>query len=77
MMSIEIKVNGSIVAIVHARNSGYLSTMDDVCRYEWTGSEFPIEVKGDPAGFSGNLKHSRADGILELSANILRAMADK
>ena len=65
MLSIEIKVNGTLVAGINAINK----TGGAVSDYDFTGFHFPLsnDFRKHPETFDGEvLEYARADGILEL-----------
>jgi len=70
MFSVEIKVNGSLVAGINAINTtgGWKSN------YDFSGFQFPLtmDYRRHPTTFDGEvIGHNRSDGILKLLKLVL------
>jgi hypothetical protein len=73
MLTIEIKVNGNLVAAVSAANTGYYPD-GERCHYEARGVEFG-PLGSIPQAWASEVDHKRADGILTLAALLLKDAA--
>jgi hypothetical protein len=82
MMSVEIRINGSIVAALcaikidsryEAESDGYVGT------YEYQGAKFPINNQGPCITVNGTVSHRVQEGIevltTKLCAELARAQA--
>jgi hypothetical protein len=66
MMSVEIRVNGSIVGALCAVRS----EVAYVCTYEYQIASFPMNNKGPVITQNGKLTHPTTDGIEVLAAKL-------
>jgi hypothetical protein len=73
MMTVEMRVNGEIVAVIHAMNRRSIGVAPVKCVYEWTGAEWPIELDAPPRSAHGKLEHYRDDGIVRLVEKLAKA----
>ena len=68
MLSIEMKINGTIIGQIYAHNvDGYMS----MCSYKWHC--YFIGEDDDPCLVGGVLKHDRKDGFLKLQVLLTEA----
>jgi hypothetical protein len=63
MLSVEIKVNGTPVAVFHARNTGS-GYAEDVHTYDYTGADFPLKMDDVPNTKTGKFAHKYHQGIV-------------
>jgi len=75
MLTIEIRVNGNLVAVINAHNKGYTGTTLSECRYYWSGAEWPMTLDAAPRSSGGDVLHERTAGILPLTEKLCRAFA--
>lgn len=78
MLTIEIKVNGSVVALIQAANVSNFDAQPSV--YEAEGFIFSFRRAGVPTPslmWSSNLKHKRERGMLRLAAALLNDAVEK
>lgn len=77
MITVEIKVNGSLIAAVNAINRKFTGkehpTRGPQCEYEWTSAIFPMSLSGPVETHCGKLTHHRDDGAVELIRAICAA----
>lgn len=73
MLTIEIRVNGSIVVATTVTNS---RQDGDLCEYEYQQVTFPIDNKGPPKLAHGKFNHFRSDGVNELAKRLFQSVAD-
>lgn len=80
MISLEIRINGSLIAVINAINRTY--TVDEIhpsrgpkCRYEWTSAAFPVSLSQCAETYTGVLEHFRGDGAVKLVEAICNAHA--
>jgi hypothetical protein len=70
VISVEIRVNGNLIAALHAVNRGetgrYSKAGHPQCEYDWTSAEFPLHLDGPPAAHAGSVRHYRDAGAIEL-----------
>lgn len=70
VISVEIRVNGNLIAALHAVNRGNTGRVSKSghpqCEYEWTSAEFPVNLNGPPIGHTGSLRHFRDAGAIAL-----------
>lgn len=68
MLTVEIRVNGSIVTVISAVNRGieHLDTNQMFYRYEYQGATIPLDNKGPVESFNGFVEHIRSDGLIKL-----------
>jgi hypothetical protein len=71
MLTIEIRINGSVISALTAINRGGIER----CRYEYQGATFPIDNGGPVRPFQGFLEHTRSDGAEVLAALLLCEVA--
>jgi hypothetical protein len=69
MLTVEIRVNGSIVSALDAVNIGGIGE----CQYRYRVVRFPVEHKQPLRTASGTISHKREDGIEVLVTKILTA----
>lgn len=78
MISLEVRVNGSLVATVNCINRRVTGknhlTRGPECEYEWTSAEMPWSMSGPASSYSGTLKHYRGDGAIALMRAICAAV---
>jgi len=72
MLTIEIRINGSIISAMTAVNRGGL----EECIYEYQGVTFPVDSHGRCRTFNGTLTHSRSKGAEVLAQKLLKAAAE-
>jgi len=76
VISVEIRVNGNLIATLHAVNRGATGKFSKAgspqCEYEWTSAEFPLHLDGPPTAHAGALRHYRDASAIEL----VRAMCE-
>jgi len=77
VLTIEIRVNGSIVSIMEAHNSGEEMSAPGLCCYKYRGTRWPIANAGQVETFEGEVLHLRSDGVEALAQKLYRALADK
>lgn len=74
VISVEIRVNGNLIATLHAVNRGDTGKRNKAgspqCEYDWTGAEFPLHLNGPPVGHSGSLRHYRDAGAIQLVRDV-------
>lgn len=71
MLTIEIRVNGSIVTAMSAINT---AAMDgDRYIYDCNGVTFNMDEKIPPRVWHSTVKHKRSDGINKLAAVLMKA----
>ena len=75
MLTVEIRVNGSIVSAISAINTG-ASTGLGKYRYEYQSASFPMNNNGPCKISNGFVDHKRLDGI-EALVSKLCAVVDK
>lgn len=68
MLTIEMRVNGSVVSAITAINRGH--EKPGVCRYEYQAVAFPMDNTGLPHVQHGEILHKRDDGIELLTAKL-------
>ncbi len=68
MLTVEVRVNGNIVAELQALNLGRAG---DFVGYRYGGSVHPEGAGFAPITFSGRIHHTRDEGILTLVRIIL------
>lgn len=78
MLTIEMKVNGTIIGQMYAHNKGYVDVTPvdpdgDWCEYDW---HCYLLNYGDATLTQGTLLHKRTEGFGKLAA-LLFAAADK
>lgn len=73
MLSVEIRVNGTIITAVTAVNRGL--TAQEKTSYEVQGVRFPANCSGPPKAFHAFVKHKRSDGAESLVKKLLVAAA--
>ena len=70
VISVEVRVNGNLIAILHAVNRGNTGRVSKdggpQCEYDWTAGEFPLHLDGPAATHYGSLRHFRDAGALAL-----------
>jgi hypothetical protein len=71
MLTVEIKVNGVLVAAINAINRG--GEAFGRCEYEWASAEFRMQWNGPPVVHDGKLTHDRPDGCIELTRRLCEA----
>lgn len=74
MLSVEIRVNGSLIAAFAAINRGAVDSTGRY-RYEYQGVRFPVDF-GPPVATNGFIEHMRQDGAEVLVAALCRALAE-
>ncbi len=68
MLTTEIKVNGTLIGHIYARNIGSVSTIDpSTCQYE-----YEIYYVGRNMTKTGQISHDRGDGFEGLIWEILK-----
>ena len=75
MFSVDIKINGVLIAHLYGQNRGYadyLRSEDSSYKYEY----HVINKRGTPVVY-GNLTHNRADGIEILVHKILEKIINE
>lgn len=75
MITVEVRINGSIISVMSAVNRGYTGSGTDECQYEYQTVRFPEDSKGAPRVHTGFIKHKRKDGAEELVTRIIKAAA--
>jgi hypothetical protein len=70
MLSIEIRVNGSPITVIDARNVATLP--NGKCTYEFRAMTLPLEMADAPETKTGTVYHYRSDGINELAIELLK-----
>lgn len=69
MLTIEIRINGSIICAITGINSAGI----EECTYSYHAVTFPIDFKDSPRLASGTVKHRRSHGIEKLASIICKA----
>lgn len=81
VISVEIRVNGNLIATLHAVNRGetgkYSKAGYPQCEYDWTSAEFPVHLDGPATTFSGSLRHYRDAGAIELVRSMCEMCTDE
>lgn len=72
MLSVEIRINGTIIAAICACNRGLVST-GGMYRYEYQGVTFPVDNSGPVATVHGFIQHERTRGAQALVARLCDA----
>jgi hypothetical protein len=74
MLTIEIRVNGSLVVALTATNRGPHGVFSgDEPTYEYQAVSFPIDNKGPCVTKHGHITHKRCDGIEALAEKLCHA----
>ena len=68
MLTIEYKVNGTLIGQIYAHNKGYVDAGSDVCNYDWHC--YSMSLRGVGTIVSGDTTHSRAEGFEVLAAKL-------
>lgn len=76
MISVEIRVNGSLISAVNAVNRGPLDSRGR-CRYEYKGFAFPYDLSGATRSVHGFVEHVRSDGAEALVAQLCQKIIDR
>lgn len=72
MLTIEIRINGNIVAMISAINDSGVER----CQYRYTSASFP-RIHGEPCiTHSGTVMHDRGEGIERLAEKLCAAASD-
>jgi hypothetical protein len=74
MLTVEIRINGSIIAAIEAVNRGPV-TVGGIYRYEYQGFTFPIDNSGPAHAVHGFVEHRRSDGAAKLVALLSEAVS--
>ena len=72
MISLEVRVNGSLIAAASVVNRGPLD--NGCCEYEAQTVLFPTDNAGHPTTRSFRCEHKRADGAMKLMKQIVEEM---
>lgn len=75
MISVEIRINGSLIAVIHAKNMGVGAAADrgDLREYEWVSTRFPTGLDSAALSYIGVVRHGRDDGVVELARILCEA----
>lgn len=74
MLTIEIRVNGSIAVAMSAVNRGTpVGSQPGVAEYEYQAVTFPIDSQGPCETRHGKVRHLRGDGIKRLAEKLFIA----
>ena len=76
MLTVEIRVNGSLISAANVHNKGYASGADDTCNYTWDAVRFPLEIGKGPMTATGTIQHKRSEGAEVLVSKLMRMIAD-
>ena len=77
MLSIDIKVNGTIVAVVHAHRGAKTKIGKNTFLYAWRSISFPLDMMQTGKAFIGEVEHDYDDGIEHLASAILKNICAK
>ena len=69
MITAEVKINGALIGVVYAHNTGYSGSGNMVCGYDWEITH--IGQNKQPS--TGKLEHNRSHGWEVLISKILEA----
>jgi len=69
MLTIEMKINGTLIGQIYAHNEGY--TVGGNCKYMWHC--YLMSLHGEPSLKQGTIEHLRADGFTKLGAILMEA----
>jgi hypothetical protein len=72
MLSVEVKINGSIISLMNVVN---VRGDSEVCEYEYQMVRFPASGRGEPSIRTGKVFHKRSDGAEALVGNILETLS--
>jgi hypothetical protein len=72
MLTIEIRVNGNIVAAISAINT----LGEERCQYRYTSTSFPMTIGRPCVTHCGTVMHDRGEGIERLAEKLCAAAAD-
>ena len=70
MLTIEMKINGTLIGQVYAHNKGYVD--GSICKYDWHC--YQMDMKGNPTITQGTLRHDRPDGFNKLAEAIFKEL---
>lgn len=76
MLSVEIRINGTLISAISARNRGPMDSVGTY-RYEYQCVTFPYNNEGPPKIAHGKLIHKRSAGAEALVAKLCRAATKK
>jgi hypothetical protein len=76
MLTIEIRVNGSLISAANVHNKGYASGTDDTCEYTWDAVRFPLEIGTLPVVSTGKLQHKRSEGAEALVSKLMKLIGN-
>ena len=77
MLSVEVRINGTIIAAMCAHNVGRDFRLPDRHRYEYQCVRFPADCSGPAKTTHGFITHKQADGAEVLVSKVLGTLAEQ
>lgn len=74
MLTVEIRINGSIINVCNVINEG-TSDVNGNHNYTYQGTKFDVDVRKPPVIFGGAIKHKRSDGAEALVEKLMALCA--
>lgn len=71
MLTVEMKINGTLIGQIYAHNKGYVKGSYNECRYGYHLYQMDTGMDGKPSIKEGTLIHNRPDGFNKLIKLIL------
>ena len=75
MLTIEMKINGTLIGQIYAHNEGYVDDDFSLCNY--TYHCYLMGMKGQPKLAEGSLQHKREKGFTVLAEKLFKAVVDE